>query len=120
MNISSNPFSADLVHLDGNAVVVLVGELDLATAPLLTGVLDPLVEDGPPEIVLDCAALTFLDSSGITVLVRAQNRLSQMQRRLVVRAPRPTVLRGLEITGVVKLLRVEGGTDQVEDNDLTA
>ena len=34
------------------------------------------------DIAIDCRDLTFMDSSGIAVLVTAQNRLSEQERRL--------------------------------------
>jgi anti-anti-sigma factor len=97
---SSTPFSAALQSLDGNAVVVLVGELDMDTAPQLVRVLDPLLEAGPAEIVLDFSGVTFIDSSGIAVLVGAQNHLDAQERHLRVQAPRPQALRVFEITGL--------------------
>jgi anti-sigma B factor antagonist len=97
---SSTPFSAALQSLDGNAVVVLAGELDMDTAPQLVRVLDPLLEAGPAEIVLDFSGVTFIDSSGIAALVGAQNKLQGQQRYLRVQAPRPQALRVFEVTGL--------------------
>lgn len=105
----SVPFSAALQHMDGNAVVVLVGELDMDTAPELTRVLEPLLDKGPAEIVLDFSGLTFIDSSGITVLVRSQNHLNQQSRQLRVRAPRRQAQRIFEITGLTAFVDHDSG-----------
>lgn len=104
---SSTPFSAALQSLDGSAVIVLIGELDMDTVPELAGVLDPLVENGPSEVVLDFSGLSFIDSSGIAILVGAQNRLRDQGRRLVVRSPRSQAVRVLEITGLSGFVGVE-------------
>jgi anti-sigma B factor antagonist len=97
MDDTTAPFSATLAHLNGNAIVVLIGELDLETAAELEWVLGELIQAGRPEVVLDCSALSFMTSSGLTVLIGAQKQLRQQGRHLTLRAPRPVVARVLEI-----------------------
>jgi anti-sigma B factor antagonist len=103
----SIPFSAALQSLDGSAVFVVVGELDMDTVPELIRVIDPLVEDGPSEVVLDFSGLSFIDSSGIAALVRAQNRLHEQSRRLVVRSPQSQAVRVLEVVGLSGFIGIE-------------
>ncbi|GAA2779413.1 STAS domain-containing protein [Nonomuraea dietziae] len=57
-------------HAMGDAVVVAVeGELDLFTAPFLRDeVRDAIKQDGA-RLVLDLQALSFMDSSGLSVLI---------------------------------------------------
>jgi anti-anti-sigma factor len=56
--------------VNGRVRLIAVGELDLATAPLLTAALaEPRAADAP--VVLDLAGITFMDSSGLKVLVAA-------------------------------------------------
>jgi anti-sigma B factor antagonist len=107
MDSSSNSFSATLESLNGSAVVVLVGELDLNTAPVLEGTLDPLLDDGPPEVVIECSGLEFIDSSGIAILVRAQQRLQIRGGHLVVRSLKPHALKIFETVGLIDYLGVE-------------
>jgi anti-sigma B factor antagonist len=95
------------VALDGNALVALVGDLDLNTAPDLTRVLDTFIENGPAEVVLDFSGLSFLDSTGISVLIAAQSSLNQQGRRLTIRSPRAPARRLFEITGLTEILNVE-------------
>jgi anti-sigma B factor antagonist len=100
-------FSADVVHLDGNAVIALVGELDMASAPDLSSVLEPLVVDGPSELVLDLSGLSFLDSSGLALLALAQQRLCVQGRSLRIRSPQRGALRVFEISGLTEILNVD-------------
>ena len=58
--------------------VVLCGDLDLATAPELERALDRLTG----EVTLDCHQLEFIDSTGLSVLMRAHNRLATENGRL--------------------------------------
>jgi anti-anti-sigma factor len=114
MSVPAEGFSAKVVGLDDDTVVFLTGELDMATAPELTGVLGPLVEHGPRVVVLDFSALSFIDSSGIAALVDAQQRLGEQQRRLAVHGAQQGAVRVFEIAGLVDFLHVQ--TDQDEDS----
>lgn len=107
MNPMTPLFSANVVHLDGNAVVMLVGELDIESARVLERVLDELTENGPPEILLDVSNLDFIDSSGIAVLIAAQERLGAKDRYLRVRSPKPLVMRVFAITNLTEYLKVD-------------
>jgi anti-sigma B factor antagonist len=82
---------------DGEAtIVVLAGELDLATASRVDQSLDTLQRADGQAVVVDCSELTFCDSTGLAALER--------HRPLVLRAPHPTVLRLLELTGLTELV----------------
>lgn len=105
---SAVPFSTVLQNLNGNAVVVLAGELDMDAAPQLVEVLDPLLSKGPADIVLDFSGVSFIDSSGIAVLVRAENRLREQGRHIRVRSPRSQALRVFEVTGLTEFVRQDG------------
>ena len=107
--MSPNSLSVNLMYPDGNAVVVVAGELDLDSAPRLSRELESLIESGPPEVVIDFSDLSFVDSSGLAVLVSAQKRLVQQERHLAIRGARPAALRLFEITGLTDLLHVEAG-----------
>jgi anti-sigma B factor antagonist len=89
----------------GESPILVRGEIDMATAPQLRGLLDELADAGVTSIVLDCRALDFLDSSGIGVLVAARKRLGD-EGELVVDSPPAHVRKVLEITGVAGHLTV--------------
>ena len=113
MSTSAEGFSAKVVGLDGDTVVFLTGELDMSTAPELTGVLGPLVEHGPQEVVLDLSGLTFIDSSGIAALVDTQHRLGEQGRHLAVHHALGGTWRVFEIAGLLDFLHVR--PDPLED-----
>jgi anti-sigma B factor antagonist len=69
---------------DGYVVLSVSGELDLAEAPALRNSLDRLVRSGTPLIVVDATELTFLDSTGIGVLVGSHNQQESFGRLLVI------------------------------------
>lgn len=59
---------------DGAQSVTPGGELDLLTAPLLARALREVEQDGAGPIVLDLTRVTFMDSSGLAVLLEAVSR----------------------------------------------
>jgi len=84
--------------LPGMHIVSLHGELDMASAPRLA---DALVEIAGSTVVVDLSGLTFMDSTGISALVVARNRvLTEGQGELVVTRPAGMVRRALEIVGL--------------------
>jgi anti-sigma B factor antagonist len=103
---SSAPFTASVVTHDGVDSVVLTGELDMASSPDLAVVLEVLILDGPVELVIDLSGLSFIDSSGLAVLVAAQNALAEKGRRLSVRSARRHAVRVFEIAGLGEFLDV--------------
>lgn len=85
---------------DGVVRLVLVGELDLSSASQVEEVLKDLELEGPSLIVLDLRELTFMDSTGLRVMVSADARARDQARRLaIVQGPEP-VHRVFRITGL--------------------
>jgi anti-anti-sigma factor len=84
--------------------VRLVGELDLATAGQVAAAVAELRAAGFASLVLDLSELTFLDSSGIRVIVEAQQAAERDRVSFtVVPGPR-SVQRALTLAGVADLL----------------
>jgi anti-sigma B factor antagonist len=86
------------------------GELDLSRAPALkeelTRALEQLAQTGdtPTRLVLDLQELTFIDSSGIQVLVAARRRCLQQGIELTLRLGDSQVRRVLTLAGVAEYL----------------
>jgi anti-anti-sigma factor len=98
------------VEQDGQgAVLVLTGELDLASGETFSDRLQA-VEAGRPELItLDLSGLRFLDSSGLALVVRAHTRARNECRRLVIIPGPPQVQRVFDITGLNTVLEFEDG-----------
>jgi anti-anti-sigma factor len=111
MAAPSDPFSVTVVRSGADAVVVLVGELDMATAPDLADVLQSLLAEGSGEVVVDLAGLSFVDSSGLAVLVTTQTALQEQDRSLSLRSPRRHAVKVLEIAGLIEFLDVQIESD---------
>jgi anti-anti-sigma factor len=82
----------------GRTVVTVRGELDLATADRLWVELEPLLVPRS-LVVLDGSGISFLDSSGLRVLLQAGKRAATDGAIFRLVAPQPAVQRVLELAG---------------------
>jgi anti-anti-sigma factor len=87
-------FDIDVTHVNGRVAVVVVGEIDLDTAPMLHTTLDSI--EATSHITVDCAGVDFMDSTGLAVVLRHSTRTSEAGGSVVIRRPSPSVLRLLE------------------------
>jgi anti-anti-sigma factor len=95
---------------NGGPVLHLTGELDPHTAPALQAALKTTLADEPSSLVLDLTELTFIDSSGLRVLIDAHKAIAELGGELVVRNPSSTAQRLLEITKLEDHFRIETPT----------
>jgi anti-anti-sigma factor len=100
----ADPLSMFVTRNDGQVVVHLRGELDMATAPALATCLERLGQADSDTVVVDASHLDFCDSSGLDVLVRYNRDAQQDGARLVLRSPSDGVRRLLEVTHLEHLV----------------
>jgi anti-sigma B factor antagonist len=100
-------FGTEAYRTNGQAVVTVRGEVDLYPAPQLWETIDAAMASTPHELVVDLTDVTFLDSSGLSVLVRAHKRLRPVAGTVVVRGAADQVYMALEMTNLTKVLTVE-------------
>jgi anti-anti-sigma factor len=87
------------------ARVAVVGEIDMATAPTLHDrLLTVLNEQTPAVLDVDLAGVTFLDCTGIGVLVAARNAAIHTGAQVRVSHPQPNVRRLLDMAGLLGVL----------------
>jgi anti-sigma B factor antagonist len=99
-------FAVDRAPLAGAPGVRVRGEADLATAQELTTALEAAMRDSAGAFVIDLCDVTFLDSSGVNVLVRARAVLGRDDRGLVVVCPPGPARRVFEVAGIADLLEL--------------
>ena len=103
-------FSISISDRDGRAVVVIRGELDLATAPELEAAIQGRLDDGQ-DVVVDLRELEFMDSTGLRVLVAAHARVEGTEQRFLIVRPLP----GAPIERILAVAGVEQVLDLVDD-----
>ncbi|WP_084496691.1 STAS domain-containing protein [Nocardia amamiensis] len=81
-------------------LLMVVGEIDLATAPRLRAELTRGSLCHTRTLVLDLSPVTFLAAAGLTVLVEAQADAARAHRRIILITKVRSVDRAIEITGL--------------------
>lgn len=93
-------FAVSVMALDGVATVRVIGDLDCHTAPRLRAAFVALVADGIRQVTLDVGDTSFIDSTGLSVLVGGLKRLREHGGEMVVRSPTRATRKLFEITGL--------------------
>ena len=99
--------------VDGWQVLRLAGEVDVATAPRLRDRLVQLVNEGPPQLVIDLSALSFIDSMGLGALVSGLKRARAHDGDLRLAGPSDHVAKVLSITRLDQAFVVGPDVDSV-------
>jgi anti-sigma B factor antagonist len=95
---------------DGAVVVQLTGELDLYNAPAVRDALLAVAARDPDRVVVDLSAVTFIDSTGLGVLIEARTQLTN-RRAFLLAAPGLETRRALEISGLDRHFVVHDSLD---------
>jgi anti-sigma B factor antagonist len=98
----------DVERRDRTILVVLRGDLDLASAPSLRETLVEVIS-GDARIVIDMEAVGFLDSAGLGVLVGGLKRARTAGGEVELICSNGEVLKPLEITGLDRVFTIHGG-----------
>lgn len=102
------------VRSEGQAAIIVVrGELDLATSPELEDRLRNLCDSGNAQVVIDLRELEFMDSTGLSIIVKAHQRLTETGRRLSIVRGSQQVQRLLDLTGVSERLQLFDTPEEV-------
>ena len=86
--------------VDARALVTVSGEVDLETASRLGDHALDAVRDVCPHLALDLSGVSFMDSTGLKVLLSIQRRTDLAGGSLVLVGPRPPVRKILALTGL--------------------
>lgn len=92
-------------YSDGRLTVRFCGELDhAAAAGAMYALTEAAQEYLPRHCVLDFSGLTFMDSSGVAVLLRAKKLLDRTGAGITVLSPPEQARRVLELAGLGQML----------------
>ena len=101
------PFSIERQLEQDRARVIVRGELDVETGPRLQEELLAAEASAPATLVLDLSDVSFFDSTGLQIVLDAEVRAREQQRKLVVLPGDGEPLRVLELAEVADRLTLE-------------
>jgi anti-anti-sigma factor len=92
---------------DDGVRVAISGDLDVASAPTVEERLVELEQPGGlPDLVLDLRGLSFIDSTGLSLLINTDSRVRKAGRHVTIVSGRGAPRRLLETTGLTRRLDV--------------
>jgi anti-anti-sigma factor len=98
------PLSIDHTAVGDIRVLTLRGEIDHAVRNELTEALLSYGGAASPKTVMDLSGVTFMDSSGINVLIAAHQSMSAAQGWLRIAGAQESVLRTLQLVGLDQVI----------------
>jgi anti-sigma B factor antagonist len=97
-------FRVELANKGEAAIISVSGELDLASSPALEEELERASTSEAALVIVDLRGLEFMDSTGLSVLVRAHQRSAEKSQRFGLVNGSQQVQRLLSLTGVADRL----------------
>jgi anti-sigma B factor antagonist len=88
-------------------VLALFGELDVVSAPELEECLELVLSEPHARVMLDLNGLKFVDSAGVSVLIKAKQEAETRGRVLVLRRPTEQLHRVFAVVGLADWLAYE-------------
>jgi anti-anti-sigma factor len=99
--------------LDGRAVVTVVGEVDLETASQLGDHALAALQDVSPHLAVDLSQVTFMDSTGLKVMLAVRKRAELADGSLAVVGATRTVRKVFVLTGLDHTFALYDTLDEV-------
>lgn len=93
---------------DGRLTVALTGEIDHHCAKSYISRIGAKIEAYTPDVcILDFRDVTFMDSSGIAVVINAMRAMAQIEGRLILSGLSPQPLKVFRASGIDKLVEIK-------------
>jgi anti-sigma B factor antagonist len=93
-------------------VLDVAGEVDLSTAPELRSRIEDLLDEGSRRVVVDLADVSFMDSSGLSVLVSGFKSMREAGGEMAVVCPNASIAKIFSITGLDRVFSIHPSLDE--------
>ena len=87
-------------------LISLKGEVDIYSIGKFRESIEERIKTQASEIILDCTELSYMDSTGMGVLIELRNKAKDMGQKIIMMNPRPNIKKLLNITGVDKIIYI--------------
>jgi anti-sigma B factor antagonist len=92
---------------NGIELVVVEGEIDIATSPRLITTLNKAVLETTRSLIVDLTRVNFMDSTGLALLLNAHRRVARRGHGFAIVCPGGPLLRVFQVTDMVDTLHVQ-------------
>lgn len=99
--------NTDIQEIDGKIVATLEGELDTAAALEVEKALEPLYETDGRDIIIDCAKLDYIASSGLRILLGILKSAKAGGNKVTLRDMNDDIKNVFKMTGLMALFDIE-------------
>lgn len=97
----------DIRSENGAAIAVLSGEIDHHSAKKMRSELDRFIITMQPELMaMDFGSITFMDSSGIGLIMGRSKLLKECGGRLEIHNPQPYIRRVIKLSGLERIVKI--------------
>lgn len=98
---------------EANAWVVSVGgEVDIYDAPEMKSQLHKCIDQTPADLILDCAQLSYIDSTGMGVLISVLKHIKDIGKQMRIIHLSPYIYKIFSITGLQNVFSIEVSKDE--------
>lgn len=98
---------------DPATVLPLEGDIDLHVSPRLENALKSIIRKRPDRVIVDMSSVTFIDSSGLAVLIRAMQDVQDYGGKLILLGIGPGVRSILEIARLDQFFLIDQRDDEL-------
>ena len=96
-----------LNEIDGKYVATLEGELDTAAAVEVENVLKPLYQSDGKDVIIDCAGLEYISSSGLRILLNILKGAKATGSKVIMRHVNDDIKNVFKLTGFISIFEFE-------------
>ena len=98
---------------DKSVTAFLSGEIDHHIAASIRSDIDYAVRDsGARELILDFSGVTFMDSSGIGLVMGRYKLMSEMSGKIIIQDPPPSIKKVMKLSGIDRLAEIKNSIEE--------
>ena len=96
----------NLCKIEGVTILAIEGRLDTANANEFNAIIQPLLSDSNPNIIINCEGMSYISSSGLRSLIVLQKSVMQHKGSLTMEAMKPEIRKIFDMTGCSSLFTI--------------
>ena len=98
--------SKNIIEVSKTNMVSIRGEIDIYSIEKFRESIEEKIKTQASEIILDCSELSYMDSTGMGVLIELRNKTKELGQKIIMMNPRPNIRKLLALTGVDKIIEI--------------